>query len=306
MERITIEKMPPIKDENLIHLQRYVTFINSRPERKLKQKGMCEHHIYPKSMAKDNNIKFFNRKWNLITLTPREHYIAHMILWKCYGGKMAQAFHLMHQSRYNNLYEKKITARQFERLTNEYSQIKSKACSGSNSKNARSVYCFNGELKFIFISINDAKKKMNAPSVAACLTKDGCCFSGIDNDHNKLIWGYEDDGLTLKTLDLKYRYLNEKAWFLNSCINKNKKRTLDSRLKQSKTTFGIQRPDTYTGGSSKSVVLLNDGRIFKSIKLAEHETCHKNISKCCKKCIPFTTRKNTEEKYQWEFLKNLT
>ena len=40
MKRITIEKLPSVQnEEQKRHLIRYVNFINSRPERKLKQKG---------------------------------------------------------------------------------------------------------------------------------------------------------------------------------------------------------------------------------------------------------------------------
>ena len=81
MKRITIEQMPPAKnEEQKRHLVRYVNFINSRPERDLHQKGFHTHHIYPKSLAKKNNIDDFDGDWNLIELTSREHFIAHMIL----------------------------------------------------------------------------------------------------------------------------------------------------------------------------------------------------------------------------------
>jgi len=52
MEKITINQMPKVQnEEQRQHLIRYVNFINSRPERKLKQKGFETHHIYPKSIA---------------------------------------------------------------------------------------------------------------------------------------------------------------------------------------------------------------------------------------------------------------
>jgi hypothetical protein len=72
------------------HLSRYQAFIQSRPKRIWAPKqGLCKHHILPKSLGGSNDSN------NLIVLTEREHYIAHLMLWKAYGGKMAYAFWLM-------------------------------------------------------------------------------------------------------------------------------------------------------------------------------------------------------------------
>ena len=103
MKRITIEKLPSVQnEEQKRHLIRYVNFINSRPERALKQRGFATHHIYPKSLAKKNNIENYDGDQNLIELTHREHYIAHMILCKCGFNEMVQAFWFMnHNKKYN-------------------------------------------------------------------------------------------------------------------------------------------------------------------------------------------------------------
>lgn len=68
------------------HHNRYLKFIESRKHRT--HEGVIEkHHIIPKSMGGDNNLE------NIIELTPREHYIAHWMLWKAYRNKsMSFAF----------------------------------------------------------------------------------------------------------------------------------------------------------------------------------------------------------------------
>jgi len=72
------------------HLTRYKNFLNSRPLRDLKKEsGFNIHHIIPTSLGGGNLPD------NLIKLTIREHYIAHMILWKGCGGKMSYAFKRM-------------------------------------------------------------------------------------------------------------------------------------------------------------------------------------------------------------------
>ena len=73
----------------------YTDLIESRRNRKFQEDVLTEtHHILPKSMGGSNNED------NLIELTPREHFIAHWLLFKIYRNRqMAGAFALM--SRYN-------------------------------------------------------------------------------------------------------------------------------------------------------------------------------------------------------------
>ena len=122
MERISVEKMPEVEnEEQMRHLVRYVNFINSRPERDLHQKSFHTHHVYPRSMAIKNNIEDFNGNWNLIELTSREHFIAHMILSNCYNVySMVYCFRLMVDS---GKYKEKITSRQFEKLKLKESKL---------------------------------------------------------------------------------------------------------------------------------------------------------------------------------------
>jgi NUMOD3 motif len=98
-----------------IHEVRYGKFITSRQYRYLKSAMVEKHHILPRSLGgSDEEI-------NIIKLTPREHYIAHLILWKAYGGKMATAFFLMQQDRtILHLHERTLTAKQYERLRQDY------------------------------------------------------------------------------------------------------------------------------------------------------------------------------------------
>jgi hypothetical protein len=48
-----------------------------------------KHHIIPKSMGGTE------ARNNLIALTPRQHFVAHWMLWKAYGGSMGRAFFMM-------------------------------------------------------------------------------------------------------------------------------------------------------------------------------------------------------------------
>jgi hypothetical protein len=70
-------------------------------------------------------------KENLIKLTNREHYIAHLILWKCGYKEMSEAFSFMLHS--DKKYINRLTSKQYARLTEENNEIKRKRLSGKNS-----------------------------------------------------------------------------------------------------------------------------------------------------------------------------
>ena len=99
---------------NQIHWDRYVDFIYSRKFRKIPKDTYVEkHHIIPKSLNGENE----NR--NIIKLTAREHFIAHLILWKCFSGKMAQSFYMM--GRFYK-YDSGLSPKQYEKLAYENSE----------------------------------------------------------------------------------------------------------------------------------------------------------------------------------------
>ena len=66
-----------------------------------------KHHILPKSKGGSNS------KDNLINLTPREHFLAHWLLWKIYKDSSTRtAFHMMRNSRKNM--KRILTSKQYE------------------------------------------------------------------------------------------------------------------------------------------------------------------------------------------------
>jgi hypothetical protein len=73
---------------NLHYLNRYNKFINTLKDQVVE--GYTEkHHIVPRSHNGTHDES------NLIRLTPRQHYVAHWLLWKAYKGSMITAFHYM-------------------------------------------------------------------------------------------------------------------------------------------------------------------------------------------------------------------
>ena len=82
----------------------YIAIVTSN---KIRTGVVESHHIIPKSIGGNN------AKTNLVNLSPREHYICHLLLTKCvderFRAKMVKACYLMGKSR-------NITSRSFERL----------------------------------------------------------------------------------------------------------------------------------------------------------------------------------------------
>jgi hypothetical protein len=87
------------------------------------------HHIQPRSLGGTDD------KDNLVDLTAREHFICHWLLTKMHTGearaKMIYALNGMKRgNEFAQRYETKITAKVYERLKKEFSQIHSNTMKG--------------------------------------------------------------------------------------------------------------------------------------------------------------------------------
>lgn len=109
--------LPFSRDER--NLNRYVRFINTLSS--IEPRGNVKHHILPQSMFPE----FATSSENIITLTEREHYIAHLLLWKAVGGKMTYAFRLMCHTVKNS--------REYADLSREFRRIHSERMTGENN-----------------------------------------------------------------------------------------------------------------------------------------------------------------------------
>ena len=99
--------------------KRYQKFIKSRPNRSKKTFDGCEtHHILPRCMGGKNTSD------NLVVLTLREHFIAHLMLSRCFreGTKQRQQMIAATMNFGNRM---KISSRMFEKLRLEQGQIQS-------------------------------------------------------------------------------------------------------------------------------------------------------------------------------------
>jgi len=104
------------KPHNKHYLDRYHKFIQACCQvNSLKTKeelGYTEnHHICPKADDLFPNYKNFRtNKWNKAILTARQHFIAHLMLWKTYGGSQTKAIYFMVEMNQENLKRSSVYA----------------------------------------------------------------------------------------------------------------------------------------------------------------------------------------------------
>jgi hypothetical protein len=95
----------------------YYSLISSRKQlKRSKKNGTFErHHITPKAFGGSDNAD------NLVLLTPREHYIAHLLLMKMYTGvEKAKMTYALYRMCSNNPSQKRvITSKQYEYVRNQ-------------------------------------------------------------------------------------------------------------------------------------------------------------------------------------------
>lgn len=110
------EEILKTKRHNDHYLNRYIAFIHHclNEDKKASSDQLEKHHICPKAEGLFPEYKDLSKhRWNLVELTPRQHYIAHHMLWKAYGGPMTYSFNMMSNFK---KYDKRISARTYELL----------------------------------------------------------------------------------------------------------------------------------------------------------------------------------------------
>jgi hypothetical protein len=107
------------KPHNLHYLNRYITFIEQCQQKNIGYEGYVErHHICPKADDMFPEYEdFLLHPWNCATLTPRQHFIAHIMLWKTFPSSHSQTYAAWGMKILNG---EKINGRIFENLKNDF------------------------------------------------------------------------------------------------------------------------------------------------------------------------------------------
>jgi hypothetical protein len=104
-----------------------------------------KHHIVPKSFGGTNE------KDNLVKLSAREHFIAHLLLVKIYGGKMVVAAYMMSS-------KKKYNSKKYENLKLKYS-ILCKLQRTGTKRTEKTKKLISESKKNFYKNLSDIKKK---------------------------------------------------------------------------------------------------------------------------------------------------
>lgn len=224
------------------------------------------HHILPKCLGGTNNND------NLVLLTPREHFIAHWLLYKMYTGKakakMAYAFFKMSQNNPNQ--KRTITSKLFQyRRT-----IISKSCTGENH-HSTGINPFSPEqLK----NMSESKK------------------GALNPQFGKPSW---NAGLTTETSEILARTANTRK--LNYIKNNN---PLTGRQRSIETKRKISISLSNKSKSSEHKQKLSD--VNKGKILSTETKLKMSISRKGQKCITLTCpccgkTGNGSAMYRWHF-----
>ncbi len=205
-----------------LHLNRYIKFIDSRKQdrKKSKEDYTENHHKVPKS------LKGSDSKENLIKLTAREHFIAHLILWKAFSGKMTSAFWFMVLDK--RPHSGHISSKQYQVLKETTQNIVSMRSQGR-------LWINNGKEEF-FVSKDSLD---NYPM--GKFTKGRLC----DVSHNKgrvyINDGLKEKRVLLKELSLLLKNGWKKGRLPTSCRPKGTKLSKVTKNKMSKSAKGVKK-----------------------------------------------------------------
>jgi ribosomal protein L37AE/L43A len=127
-----------------------------------------KHHIKPRCMGGDDS------RFNIVKLTAREHFIAHRLLAKMYGGKLWFALSLMSRSGVKSANGVSVNSRLYSYIKEMDSKTRSDLYSGSKNP-------FYGKT---FTDEQLAKMRGDRDSIKGCLNPN---YGVSDEDRNWLI-----------------------------------------------------------------------------------------------------------------------
>lgn len=124
------EEILKSKPHNVHHLNRYIKFIKHYSDQTLESKYIERHHICPKANDLFPEYQSFKKHpWNKINLSLKQHYIAHLLLAKAYGGSQAYAVLKMYRKRKSG---DKFNSRIYETLRKEEIEFNRSVNQGDN------------------------------------------------------------------------------------------------------------------------------------------------------------------------------
>lgn len=221
------------KPHNPHYLNRYITFVLRCQQKNVGYYGYVEkHHICPKAKDMFPEYESFSvHEWNKAELTPRQHFISHMLLWKAYPNILSVVYAAYSMRNYQ---DRRIHSKLYENLKTEFVQSQTYKSHEWHSK-------MSTEEKYILrrkISNsckNLVQSKMKNESVTKRITKD-------DFDKNQNYVGHTKGMTTVKDSNGKFYFVSVTDDRIKSGelvgVNKGNKLTKEVREKISKSGKG--------------------------------------------------------------------
>ncbi len=143
------------KPHNARELKRYIGFIKNCLNANQNEEKLVSHHICPE--ADDMFPEYSSFKtypWNRARLTDRQHYIAHMMLWKVYRNKsMTFAFNMM-----SNFQKYHYSSRLYEEHRRDFRKFISKLNSRPKTDNEKMLLSKRTKNSLVVYDIRDPNK----------------------------------------------------------------------------------------------------------------------------------------------------
>jgi hypothetical protein len=149
------------KPHNPHYLKRYISFVERCQQKNTDYLGITEnHHICPKAADMFPEYNSFSKNpWNKAALTPRQHFIAHIMLWKSFPNSKSQMYAL-HAMRNKN--KMKINSRLYETLKIDFRKNRSADSSFEQKELVRKgTHHFCGDKNPTFNRSDETKKKIS-------------------------------------------------------------------------------------------------------------------------------------------------
>lgn len=199
------------------YLKHYNCLVENAQNRECTNGYVEKHHIVPRSMGGTND------KTNIVKLTAREHFIAHLLLWKHYNNtQMARAFALMctnktgERHKKSRFYESGKSAALGKGLTEEHRKNISESLRG---KVKTEQHCKN------LSEANKGKKLSEETRFKMSKARQGKVFT--EEHKNKLSESLKNnlpksvtEKLTCVHCGISTTFINIKRWHSENCKKK--------------------------------------------------------------------------------------
>lgn len=235
------------------YLNRYINFIeNCKIKNKNAPSGHYfeNHHILPKAegwFPEYSNLRKY--RWNSVKLTPRQHLIAHMILWKAYGkDQFLAVFYVVNNKQTNNkikkefLLSKNINSRLYKTIREKYFEWRKGRATYKDENGKRYFLKCDDPLIQELNLVGNNKGYSHPESIKQIMSfrkkhlklyfLDMEISIKLDSpDLYERIYDYESQGWVLEKTEIDEKFCNDKAWDSRKKVHNDNSKRLKGKMR---------------------------------------------------------------------------